>query len=116
ADPANQPIPKRGHLAESNSRPVLDHCIGLWQRRQDNVARLHCRLTSANVYSGSESEYARASPSAEKLLHSECSLSCARRTANFSNHWLKMASSDADKRFTSASSSWLLMARSYRQP
>jgi len=55
-DAAYKPISKWRHSAENNSRPVLYDSVSLRQRRQDDVSLLHCHLTSASVYSGSDSE------------------------------------------------------------
>ena len=57
-DAAYKPISKWRHSAENNSRPVLYDSVSLRQRRQDDVSLLHCHLTSASVYSGSDSEQA----------------------------------------------------------
>jgi len=57
-DAAYKPISKWRHSAENNSRPVLYDSVSLRQGRQDDVSLLHCHLTSASVYSGSDSEQA----------------------------------------------------------
>ena len=74
-NPAHEPVVKRRHLAKSSGGPVLESAIGLWQRRQNDVALVHRPLTSFTEYSGSSSPYARARFATDRLDQSSRSVS-----------------------------------------
>src|SRR6266496_3880447 len=104
SDAAYKPISKWRHSAENNSRPVLYDSVSLRQGRQDDVSLLHCHLHQpACIRVQTQSGQGRVLST--RTPHAACSASSTEVAANFPSHLLKMASSEGDKGFTSASSS-----------
>ena len=71
ADAAHEPICKRWHVAQNDHRSGFGLPIGLWQPSESDIGLPHrLSLTSARVYSGSWSPYARARLWAANAVHS----------------------------------------------